>query len=295
MRMKIGFLGLGTMGHPMAHNLVRAGHAVTVWNRTASKADPLLAKGATRAASPRACAAGQDLVFTCLADEKALAAVLEGDEGALAGLAAGEVLVDVSTSGVRATRWMEERVAARGASLVAAPVLGSRAAAEKAQLVVVAGGPAAALARARPALHAISARLVELDDPARAALMKLVVNAIGGAMITGFGEALALGAAGGLDVAKVIETVQASSFHSPIYLMKGEQVLAKDWQPRFAIALAEKDQRLAQEAAAELGAKMPINAAVRRLFADAVESGRGDRDLAAVADLFFEWAGIGRT
>jgi 3-hydroxyisobutyrate dehydrogenase-like beta-hydroxyacid dehydrogenase len=125
--------------------------------------------------------------------------------------------------------------------------------------------------------------------------MKLVVNAIGGAMITGFGEALALGAAGGLDVAKIIETVQASSFHSPIYLMKGEQVLARDWQPRFAIALAEKDQRLAQEAAEELGAKMPINAAVRRLFADAVESGRGDKDLAAVADLFFDWAGVGRS
>ena len=122
--------------------------------------------------------------------------------------------------------------------------------------------------------------------------MKLVVNAIGGAMITGFGEALALGASGGLDVAKIIETVQASSFHSPIYLMKGEQIVAGDWSPRFAIALAEKDQRLAQEAAAEQGAKMPINSAVRRLFADAVESGRGDKDLCAVADLFFEWAGL---
>ena len=124
--------------------------------------------------------------------------------------------------------------------------------------------------------------------------MKLVVNAIGGAMITGFGEALALGASGGLDVARMIEIVQASSFHSPIYLMKGEQILAGDWAPRFAIALAEKDQRLAQEAAAEQGAKMPINSAVRRLFADAIESGRGDKDLCAVADLFFEWAGMKR-
>jgi 3-hydroxyisobutyrate dehydrogenase-like beta-hydroxyacid dehydrogenase len=295
MRMKIGFLGLGTMGFPMAHNLARAGHAVTGWNRTAAKAEPLVAKGARPAETPRHCATGQDLVFTCLADERAVEEVLEGDQGVLAGLSAGEILVDVSTSGVRATRWMEERVTARGAALVAAPVLGSKAAAERAQLVVVAGGPPAALDRARPALHAISARLVELDDPARAALMKLVVNAIGGAMIAGFGEALALGAAGGLDLAKIIETVQASSFHSPIYLMKGEQVLARDWKPRFSIALAEKDQRLAQEAAAELGARMPVNGAVRRLFADAVESGRGDRDLAAVADLCFERAGLPRS
>ena len=294
MRMRIGFLGLGTMGFPMAHNLARAGHAVTVWNRTSAKAEPLLRKGATRAETPRDAATGQDLVFTCLADERAIEQVLEGENGVLAGIAPGEIVVDTSTSGVKATRWMEERLASKGATLVAAPVLGSKAAAEKAQLVVVAGGPQAALQKARPALHAISARLVELDSAPHAALMKLVVNAIGGAMITGFGEALALGAKGGLDVGKVIETVQASSFHSPVFLMKGEQILAKDWDPRFAIALAEKDQRLAQEAGAELGAKMPINEAVRRLFGDAIESGRGGKDLAAVADLFFEWAGVAR-
>jgi 3-hydroxyisobutyrate dehydrogenase-like beta-hydroxyacid dehydrogenase len=294
MRMRIGFLGLGTMGEPMANNLRRAGHAMTVWNRTPSRAAHLVAKGGALAGTPRECASGQDLVFVCLADEKALERVLGGEDGAIAGLGAGSVLVDTSTSGVRATRWVQERVSARGAALVSAPVLGSKAAAQKAQLVVVAGGPPEAMEKARPALHAISARLLELDSAPHAALMKLVVNAVGGAMITGFGEALALGASGGLDVAKIIETVQASSFHSPIYLMKGEQVLAKDWEPRFAIALAEKDQRLAQEAAEEYGAKMPINSAVRRLFADAVESGRGDKDLCAVADLMFEWAKVER-
>jgi 3-hydroxyisobutyrate dehydrogenase-like beta-hydroxyacid dehydrogenase len=115
------------------------------------------------------------------------------------------------------------------------------------------------------------------------------VNAIGGAMITGFGEALALGQAGGVPVAKLVEVLQASSFHSPLYLMKGELVERKDWAPRFAIALAEKDQRLAQEAAADLGAKTPVNETVRRVFADAAQSGRGDKDIAAVAELFFEW------
>jgi 3-hydroxyisobutyrate dehydrogenase-like beta-hydroxyacid dehydrogenase len=292
--MRIGFLGLGTMGEPMANNLRRAGHAMTVWNRTPSKAEHIVSKGGTLARTPRECASGQDLVFVCLADEKALEQVLDGDDGALGGIGAGGILVDTSTSGVRATRWMQDRLSARGATLISAPVLGSRAAAEKAQLVVVAGGPGPAMEKARPALHAVSARLLELDSAPHAALMKLVVNAVGGAMITGFSEALALGASGGLDIAKIIETVQASSFHSPIYLMKGEQVLAKDWEPRFAIELAEKDQRLAQEAAEEYGAKMPINSAVRRLFADAVESGRGDKDLCAVADLMFEWANVKR-
>jgi 3-hydroxyisobutyrate dehydrogenase-like beta-hydroxyacid dehydrogenase len=294
MRMRIGFLGLGTMGFPMAHNLVRAGHAVTVWNRTGSKGEPLLKKGATRADTPRQAAAGQDLVFTSLSDEQALEQVLEGEHGVLAGIGDGGILVDTSTSGVRETRSMEQRLTAKHATLIAAPVLGSKAAAEKAQLVVIAGGAAAAREKARPALHAISARLVELESAPDAALMKLVVNAVGGAMITGLGEALALGAKGGLDLLSIIDTLQASSFHSPVYLMKGEQILQQDWHPRFSLALAEKDQRLAQEAAEEVGAKMPVNAAVRKLFADGIAAGRGEQDFCAVAALLFEWAGVKR-
>ena len=292
--MKIGFLGLGTMGAPMANNLRKSGHSVTVWNRTAGRAETLVKKGARAAATPREAASGQDVVFLCVSDEKAVDAVLDGPDGALAGIAAGTVLVDASTSGVRSARSAEERARAKGVAFLAAPLLGSRAMAEKAQLTVVVGGPTEAREKARPALRAVSARIIELDTAPKAALMKLVVNAVGGAMMAAFGEALALGASGGLEIEKIIETIQASSFHSPLYLMKGEQILNKDWSPRFAVALAEKDQRLAQEAGAAQGAKMPINAAVRRLFADAMESGRGDKVMCCVADLFFEWAGVKR-
>ncbi|HET9596000.1 MAG TPA: NAD(P)-dependent oxidoreductase [Anaeromyxobacteraceae bacterium] len=294
MRMRIGFVGLGTMGAPLANNLRKAGYVVTVWNRTAERAEPLVKKGATLAPTPRAAASDQDLVFTCLADEKALESVLEGPDGVLAGMRPGEILVDCGTSGTRETRSVAARVRERGCAFLAAPLLGSRAAAEKAQLVVVAGGPAEAREKARPALHAISAKLIELDDAVQAALMKLVVNAVGGAMVTAFGEALALGASGGLDVQKMVDTIQASGFHSPLYLMKGEQVMQRDWSPRFAIALAEKDQRLAQEAAADQGAQLPVNAAVRHVFQDAAASGRGEKDMAAVADLAFERAKVRR-
>ncbi len=292
MRMRIGFLGLGLMGFPLANNLRKAGYAVTVWNRTASKADVIVRKGAALARTPRECASDKDLVITCVSDEKALQDVTEGPDGVLAALKAGDVLVDATTAGTRAARALEGRVQERGASFVAAPVLGSRAAAEKAQIVIVAGGPAAARERARPALHAVSARLIELDQAVHAALMKLVVNSVGGAMMAGFAEALALGASGGLDLGKMIETVQASGFHSPLYLMKGDQILQRDWNPRFAVALAEKDERLAQEAAADQGAKMPISSAVRSLFAAAMESGRAEEDYCAVAELFLEWAGL---
>jgi 3-hydroxyisobutyrate dehydrogenase-like beta-hydroxyacid dehydrogenase len=290
MRMRIGFLGLGTVGEPVANNLRKAGHDLTVWNRTKSKADHIVSKGGKLAPAPKACAEGKDLVFTCLSDEKALDAVLDGPEGALAGLRQGDVLVDMSTAGLRSARSVRARVEKAGAAFVSCPILGSRAAAEQAQIVLVAGGAGPARERARPALRAVSARIFELEDPVHAALMKLCVNAVGGAMIAGFGEALGLGAAGGLPVWQIVEVIQASSFHSPLFLVKGELVEKKDYAPRFAVSLAEKDQRLAQEAAAEVGAKVPINEAVRRLFAEAVESGRGDKDIAAVAELFSEWA-----
>jgi 3-hydroxyisobutyrate dehydrogenase-like beta-hydroxyacid dehydrogenase len=157
-----------------------------------------------------------------------------------------------------------------------------------AQVVLVAGGPGPARERLRPALHAISARLFELEDPAQAALMKLCVNALGGAMMTAFGEAVALAAAGGVEPSRLVDVLQASAFHSPLFLMKGELVARQDWAPRFRIALAENDQRLAQEAAAELGAKVPVSEAVRQLMAAATGSGRGDQDVAALAVLYLK-------
>ena len=290
--MRIGFLGTGTMGAPLANNLRKSGHTLTVWNRDAAKADALVKKGARGAATPREAVADQELVFLCLADEKAIDAVLDGPDGALAGLGKDTVLIDVSTAGVRSARSVEERVGARGASFVAAPLLGSKTAAEKAQLIVVAGGPAAAREKARPALRAISRQVIELDTAPHAALMKLVVNSVGGAMMAAYAEGMALGASGGLDVAKVVETLQASPFHSPFFLMKGEQILSSDWAPRFAISLAEKDQRLAQEAAADQGARMPVNAAVRAIFGDAIQAGHGGDDMCAVAQVYLGWAGL---
>ncbi len=288
--MRIGFVGLGTMGEPIANNLRKAGHDLTVWNRTPAKANHIVSKGGKLAASARECATGRDLVFTCVSDERALEAVLEGADGVMAGLAEGAVLVDLTTCGTRMTRSVQERTAKKGTRFISCPILGSKAAAEQAQVVLVAGGPGPAREKARPALHAVSARLFELDDPAQAALLKLCVNAVGGAMITAFSEAIALGAAGGLDIWRIVEVLQASSFHSPLYLMKGELVEKKDYTPRFRLSLAEKDQRLAQEAAQDLGTRLPINEAVRRLLAEAASAGRAERDVSSVADLCLEWA-----
>lgn len=288
--MRIGFVGLGTMGEPIANNLRKAGHDITVWNRTSAKASHIVSKGGKLAATPRDCATGRDLVFMCVSDEQAVEAVLEGADGVLAGLAEGDILIDLSTCGTRMTRSLQERTSKKGARFLSCPILGSKTAAEQAQIVLVAGGPGAAREKARPALHAVSARLFELDEPVQAALMKLCVNAVGGAMITAFSESLALGMAGGLDVWRMVEVLQASSFHSPLYLMKGELVEKKDFAPRFRLSLAEKDQRLAQEAAQDLGTRVPINEAVRRLLAEAASAGHAEKDVSSVASLCQEWA-----
>ncbi|HSM93003.1 MAG TPA: NAD(P)-dependent oxidoreductase [Anaeromyxobacteraceae bacterium] len=293
MPIQIGFLGLGTMGTAMANNIRKTGLGLTVWNRSPDRTQPFAAKSVRVAKTPRECAEGRDLVITCVSDERALDAILGGPNGVLAGLKPGDVLVDMSTSGTRAARAIAERVEKRGARFVAAPVLGSRTAAEKAQLVVVAGGPREARERAHPALHAVSARIFEMDDPVQAALLKVCVNAVGGAMMAAFGESLALAATGGVPLGRFIEVLQSSAYHSPLYLMKGEQIVNDDFAPRFALSLQEKDLRLASESAADQGASMPVSAAVRKLYATAAAAGRGDKDLSAVADMLLEWTRSG--
>src|SRR5574341_336529 len=168
MPIQIGFLGLGTMGSAMANNIRKTGLGLTVWNRTADRAQAFAAKSVRVAATPRECAEGRDVVITCVSDGEALDEILDGRDGVLAALRPGDVLVDMSTIGTRAARAVAQRVAKRGARFVAAPVLGSRTAAENAQLVVVAGGPREARERAHPALHAVSARIFEVDDPVQA-------------------------------------------------------------------------------------------------------------------------------
>jgi 3-hydroxyisobutyrate dehydrogenase-like beta-hydroxyacid dehydrogenase len=286
----IGFLGLGTMGTPMVQNLIKAGHQVAVWNRTPSRAASL--RGVAHEPTPNACARGRELVICCLSDENALEAVLEGEYGVLSALAAGDVLVDCTTAGSASARTVEARVGVRGATFIAAPLLGSRGPAERGELTVVAGGPAEAIERARPALSAFSARIITLPSAPQAALMKLVVNCLGASMITGFCEALTLARSGGLSLADAVDAIQSSGFKAPFFGNKGEQVVKSDYNPRFSLALAAKDARLTQEAAGAQGARLPVNAAAMSLFNAAVASGRGEKDIAAVAELLFEWAGL---
>ena len=220
--MRIGFLGLGTMGEPIANNLRKAGHDLTVWNRTRSKADHIVSKGGKLARTPRECAAGKDLVFTCVSDEKALDAVLDGTRGcARRPRRAGDTLVDLSTAGTRSARSVASRAAARGAAFVASPVLGSKPAAEQAQVVLVVGGPAAAREGAAGAPRRVVANhRARGSGPggAREAVRERGGRRDDRRLRRGAG-ARRLGRRS--RYRQIVEVLQASSFHSPLVPHEG--------------------------------------------------------------------------
>jgi 3-hydroxyisobutyrate dehydrogenase-like beta-hydroxyacid dehydrogenase len=286
--MKVGFLGLGTMGAPMAANVLARGHALAVWNRTAARAAPLVERGARLAASPADAAAGAEVVIAMLADPAAVDAVLGA---ALEGVAAGAVVVDCSTVDPATARRLDERVRARGAQFVDAPVSGTRKPAVDGALLVLAGGPEEAIERARPVLEAMG-RVRVVGGVGQGTATKLVLNGLGAHMLTGLCAMLTLGVKHGLSARTLLDVIQAGAFSSPLFATKGERILARDFSADFTLALMLKDQELVLEAARGLGYAMPTERAIRDVLQAAVAQGIGGDDLAGLVQLFESWAGV---
>jgi len=281
--MRIAFLGLGTMGAPMATNLVRAGHDLVVWNRTASRTAPLCALGARNAASPREAVLDRELVITMLADEHALHAVLHGEDGALAGLSRGAIVVDMSTAGREAVLTADADVRAQGGRFLDAPVSGTRGPAIAGKLLVLVGGDAATLEIARPALAAFG-EVRHVGKVGDGGATKLVLNGLGAQMLAALASVLGLAGRLGLPRTQTLDLILAGPFSSPTYLAKRPRLLSADpgADPDFTITLWEKDQRLVLEEAARQSYAMPQLEAVRALLQVAIEHGRGDEDMAAI-------------
>jgi len=278
---KVGFLGLGLMGAPMARRLVAAGHEVAVWNRTAQKAEELAGDGAEVASTPAEAAAGREAVITMLTDRDALEAVLFGDDGAAGGLGSGSLLLDMSTVGPDAVRTVASRLP-DGVDYVDAPVTGSTPRAEAGELTIWAGGSAEAYERARPLLEVFGTPQ-RVGDLGAGSAMKLVLNSTLGAILLGIGEALALGEALGLDRAAVLDALE-NSYLGAMVKVKREMLEAGEFPPQFKVSLATKDLRLVEEAARGAGRSLRGVAAAREAFEDAVRAGRGDEDYAAVIE-----------
>jgi len=285
--MKIGFLGLGNMGAGIAANLIKAGHDTLVWNRSAAKADPLLGLGARLTVTPRQCASGRDVVITMLADDAALHAVIQGEDGLMAGLGATGLHVSMSTISVATAERLKIDHAAHGQRFVSAPVFGRPEAAAAAKLFVVAAGEEADLQKVAPIFAAISQRVFKLGaDPAAANLVKLCGNFMILAAVEAMGEAMTLAAKGGVQRSQLLEVLTGSLFDVPLYRNYGAMLAEQRFMPAgFAAPLGLKDMRLAAQAADTLRVPMPLLGVLRDHLLQTI----------AVEGEDIDWSGIGRT
>jgi 3-hydroxyisobutyrate dehydrogenase-like beta-hydroxyacid dehydrogenase len=271
------------MGSAIALNLIKAGHDVVVWNRSADKAESLVAAGATLAATPAEAAAG-GIVMTMLADDKAVEAVAFGPDGILAS-PAQPLHISLSTIGVAFAERLMAAHEEAGGSLVSAPVFGRPLAAAAAKLFIAAAGPADAIARAQPLFDAIGQKTFILGDSAPMAnLMKLCGNFLIGSVIESLAEAMTLGQRGGIPKAKMLEVLTGSYFDAPIYRVYGEIIASDAYLPAgFTAPLGLKDMNLVSEAATDARVPMPVLAVIRNHILSLIAREGEEVDWAALA------------
>jgi 3-hydroxyisobutyrate dehydrogenase-like beta-hydroxyacid dehydrogenase len=287
---RIGFLGLGVIGRPMAERLLEAGHDVVVWNRTAEKAKPVVELGARLAATPRAAAEAAEIVITMVTDGPAVLETVERPDGLLSGLVPGKVHCDMSTIDIASARRLADLYRSRSIGFVRAPVLGNRHAARQGKLLIFAGGPADALGRAEPAFASLGERVWRWEGAEQATAMKLASNLLLGGMMEIFAETLVFAASADIAPRTVLEVIGASALAAPMYQSKGRMIL-EGGTPNFYVSNMRKDLDLILASGRDLHAPLPGTQAVRDAFA-AAEPGRVDRDYSAVVEWLEEQAGV---
>jgi 3-hydroxyisobutyrate dehydrogenase-like beta-hydroxyacid dehydrogenase len=286
MKPSVGFIGLGLMGRPMVANLLKAGYEVTVWNRTASRADALVAQGAKLAATPRDVAAASEVVFTIVSDPPALESVLWGDTGVFAGLRRGSVLVDSSTVSPALERRAAAAAAGQGAEFLEAPVTGGTWGAEKGELVFMVGGTAETLKRVEPVLGAMGKRWFHLGPHGAGQTVKLAMNLLLALEVEAFAEALALVTYAGLPGERLFEVMQTSMGRSGLLDIKAPMMLKGEYKPSFPLRLMHKDMGLALDLANQLGVPLPSAAATREVLSSVKGAAKEDVDFAALASFW---------
>ena len=288
----IGFIGLGVMGRPMAGHLLKAGHRLIVHNRSPRAVDELVAEGATAGASPAEVARGASVVITMLPDTPDVERVLTGPDGVLSTIQSGAVIIDMSSISPAATERLATRVAAKGATMLDAPVSGGEIGAINASLSIMVGGDEAAFHRARPILETMGnkERIVHIGRSGAGQICKICNQvAIGGAL-AGVSEAFALAKKTGVDAARVRQALLGGFAASRVLEVHGERMLVDNYKPGFRTKLYQKDLRLANEAAAANGVAMPTTAIVTQLVNALVASGGADLDYSAIATVLFKLA-----
>lgn len=289
---ELGFVGLGTMGGGVVRRLLAAGHAVTVWNRTREKAEPLLEAGASWADTPRSVAERSEIVFTMVTNTAAVQAVTEGPDGILAGLGPGKVYVDMSTASPANTRAVAETVVAVGAQMLDAPVSGSVITLEEGKLSIMVGGDAETFERVKPVLEAIGPRVFHLGPNGAAVTMKIAINLSLAVQMLAFSEGVLLAEKTGIGREQAVEVMLASVIASPMVAYRGPFVLEQPDEAWFDCHMMQKDLNLALELGRELEVPLPTTAVTNELLTAANAMGIGDKDFAVLFDVLASMAGV---
>jgi 2-hydroxy-3-oxopropionate reductase len=292
---RVGFIGLGVMGRPMATHVLAGGYPVTVFNRSRASMDELVSAGAAGGDSPADVARQSTVVITMVSDTPDVEAVIAGPSGVLEGLAPGSVVIDMSSISPVATKRLAALVAAKGSTMLDAPVSGGEVGAVNAALSIMVGGDAAALERVRPILARMGnpERIVHIGaEPGSGQICKICNQvAIGGAL-AGVSEAFAIARKAGVDLGPVRQALLGGFAASRVLEVHGERMINGNYKPGFRTRLYQKDLRLANEAAAAHGAAVPATAVVTQLINALVAHGGGDLDYSALGTVLFDLAGL---
>ena len=289
---RVGFIGLGIMGLPMAGNILKAGFPVTVWNRTASRAEPLAQAGAQVAASPREVAAQSDIIITMVTASEDVRQVTLGEDGVIHGAPRGAVVVDMSTISPQVTREIAEALQAQGIAMLDAPVSGGDVGARNATLSIMVGGDAAVVERVRPVFEAMGKKITHIGPNGAGQTCKLVnqILVVGNNMA--MAEALTFATRAGVDVGRVLEAVSGGAAGSWQLSNLGPRILKRDFAPGFSIRNQQKDLRLAMEAADQMRLPLLGTSMIHSLFRVLEADGRADEGTQALVKALEKLTGV---
>ena len=281
--MRVGFVGLGTMGGPMAANAARAGFEVSAWNRTAGRAVDLHDLGVSIADSPAGVATASDVVITMVSDTPDVEAVLFGPGGVAEGAATGTIVVDMSTISPSSTREFAERLAQQGVAMLDAPVSGGSEGAKKGTLSIFVGGEASDLERARPVLESLGTTITHVGPIGAGQAVKAVNQVILAGTYLGVAEGIVLALKAGLDVEQVVAALSGGAAQSWVLANRSGRMTENDYPLGFKVSLHRKDLGIGLAMARELGASLPVAALCEALEAGLIGQGHADEDMSAVA------------
>lgn len=292
---KLGFLGLGIMGYPMARNLLQAGHEVALWSHTAAKADELAASFpglGTACASPKDVAAKSDVIVIIVGDTAMSEQVVFGENGLMDGARPGAVIVDASTVACAYSKSAAARCNARGVDFLDAPCTGSKPGAENGTLTFMIGGPAEVYERVKPLLEPMGKRLYYCGGPGMGMHAKLSQNLILSNLLQAFNEGMVLATKAGVDPELMLDILDNSAAKSGLIAFKAPFVFRRDFSTNFSVKWMHKDIGLMIESARDAGVPVPLTALTHQMFQAAIASGHGDEDICATIKVLEEMTGV---